>query len=359
MLKSAGLLVFSYFSKWKLNCLDKARLYELRHTRALNDVFDSIARKRRSHLRAGFSAIAQDSWNTNMRQRILNKLHYVAFGKLKNFFDRWKYQVNERLRNEMEAKKARVIDMLVQHSMSDEHRALLRWAKNARDWRMYQYGQRIKASHILLSVMNRHFNDRFSRGFDAIKLEAQEVLRELLQDKMTLLNNMFLAFAKADRMNVASCFKKWASRNKKQRMYLVCSKIISNYVERQQYAIDAFWDNVVRFDRARKIMGIMMMRAIGERDGIERKRRAYVRWRDNEMLRRLRLAKKYMQNWIFTTSSQCNIQIGFWRWKFIITKYGKEIKPKHLVMAKKLVNLFDFTKRKMMQFGWFKVMIFE
>jgi hypothetical protein len=247
-----------------------------------------------------------------MKQRILNKLHYVAYGRVKNFFDRWKFSVHERLRAEMEAKKARVIDMLVQHSMSDEHRALLRWAKNARDWRMYFYGQRIKASHILLSVMNRHFNERFQRGFDAIKLEAQQALRELLQDKMTLLNNMFLAFAKADRMNLAACFKKWASRNKRQRMYLVCSKIVSNYVERQQFALDAFYDNVIRYERARKIMGIMMMNAIGDKDGVERKRRAYVKWRDNELLRRMRIMRRYMQSWIF--SSSINYQIGLWRW---------------------------------------------
>jgi hypothetical protein len=28
-------------------------------------------------------------------------------------------------------------------------------------------------------------------------------------------------------------------------------------------------------------------------------------------------------------------------------------------MAKKLIKLFDFTQRKMLQFGWFKVMIYE
>jgi hypothetical protein len=78
----------------------------------------------------------------------LNKLTYVAFGKLKNFFDRWKYQVNERLRNEMEAKKAKVIDMLHWHSLSDIHRAFLRWAKNMRDLKLRQANQRAGAQQL-------------------------------------------------------------------------------------------------------------------------------------------------------------------------------------------------------------------
>jgi hypothetical protein len=148
MLKAAGLYVYNYFSMWKLNCLEKAKLAEMRHQRALNDVIDSIGRKRRHNLRAAFNAIAKDNWNTNMRQRILNKLSYVAFGKLKNFFDRWKYQVNEKLRNEMEAKKAKVIDMLHWHSLSDVHRAFLRWAKNMRDLKLRQANQRAGAQQL-------------------------------------------------------------------------------------------------------------------------------------------------------------------------------------------------------------------
>jgi hypothetical protein len=67
MLKAAGLLVYNYFSMWKLNTLEKGKLAEMQHQRALNDVIDSIGRKRRNHLRAAFNAIAKDSWNTNMK----------------------------------------------------------------------------------------------------------------------------------------------------------------------------------------------------------------------------------------------------------------------------------------------------
>jgi hypothetical protein len=84
---------------------------------------------------------------------------------------------------------------------------------------------------------------------------------------MYLLNNMFAAFGKADRMNTGACFHKWASQNKKQRMYLVCARIVSNFVERQQTALRMFQDQCRRFYVARKVMGMMMMRTMGEKDG--------------------------------------------------------------------------------------------
>jgi hypothetical protein len=84
----------------------------------LNDVFDSIARKRRNHLRAGFNAIAKDNWNTGMKQRILNKLTYSCFGRLKLAFNTWKYDTFQKLRVAIEQQKAKIIDTFVRNSMS-------------------------------------------------------------------------------------------------------------------------------------------------------------------------------------------------------------------------------------------------
>jgi hypothetical protein len=75
-----------------------------------------------------------------MKQRILNKLGYVCFGRLKAFFDRWKFGVHQNLLAEHEAKKAKVMDMLHWHSLGDVHRALLRWARTARDMAKVEYG---------------------------------------------------------------------------------------------------------------------------------------------------------------------------------------------------------------------------
>jgi hypothetical protein len=172
---------------WKLNCLEKAKLAELRHQRALNDVVESIGRKRRKNLRAAFNAIAKDNWNTNMRQRILNKLSYVAFGRLKANFDRWKYAVHHRLLAEMEAKKAKVIDMLHWHSLGDLHRAFLRWAKNVRGLQMIDYGNQVKAGFALYSVVNRQYKNKkdehLRHAWRKISFDPQRLMRSCF-DKM-------------------------------------------------------------------------------------------------------------------------------------------------------------------------------
>ncbi len=141
MLKAAGLQVYNHFTVWKLNTFtDKEKQLQQRRSRKLHAMYDILEHMYKNHLKAGVNAIAQDSWNTNMLQRILNKLSHVAFGKAKNCFDKWKFTTHQHMLMASEHKKARVLDMLVQHSMSDSHRALLRWSKNARDWKMFRYG---------------------------------------------------------------------------------------------------------------------------------------------------------------------------------------------------------------------------
>lgn len=60
----------------------------------------------------------------------------------------------------------------------------LRWAKWMRDSKMHQYGERAKASYILLHIMNRFNVQNTVRAYNAIQAEAYGKLRELLQEKM-------------------------------------------------------------------------------------------------------------------------------------------------------------------------------
>lgn len=94
MLKSKNLQAYNYFTIWKLNTFtDKKQKLEMKKSRIMNRMFDVFTRKYHRNLKAGVRAIARDSWCTNMQQRILNKLHHAAFGKLKAKFDIWKMAV--------------------------------------------------------------------------------------------------------------------------------------------------------------------------------------------------------------------------------------------------------------------------
>jgi hypothetical protein len=142
MCKNANLLEYNAFMKWKIETFtDKEKQAQLRRARILSNAVELLERKLRNHLRAGVNGIAKDSWNTNMRQRILTKLQYACFGRMKAGFDLWKHTVFTKLHAEQEHKKAKIIDMLVRNSMSDGNRAFLRWARTSRDLKMKMYGE--------------------------------------------------------------------------------------------------------------------------------------------------------------------------------------------------------------------------
>ena len=131
----------------------------------------------------------------------------------------------------------------------------------------------------------------------------------------------------------------------------------SNAAKKLQVAFQSFKDSIRNGLLARKVYAIAKMETIGGKFGLLLLRKKFESWRDNEDLRKLRLMKKMMHRWIFTSS--INYQSAFWRWEFVVMKSGKELEPRHMVMAKKLSNLFEYTQKKNLQFTFFKLMIYE
>jgi hypothetical protein len=72
-------------------------------------------------------------------------------------FDNWKYMCFAKLREDMERKKAKIIDDLVRNSMSPLQKAFYRWAKFMRDQKMYLYGERVKAGFALFTIINQFY----------------------------------------------------------------------------------------------------------------------------------------------------------------------------------------------------------
>jgi hypothetical protein len=97
----------------------------MRKNRKLMAMGDCLDKKHRQHLKAGYNAIAADTMNTKMRTRIVNRLNFVYFGRMQQGFDNWKYMIFAKLREEMERKKARVIDDFIRNSMSPLQKSFL------------------------------------------------------------------------------------------------------------------------------------------------------------------------------------------------------------------------------------------
>jgi hypothetical protein len=114
MLRSAGLMVYNLFTRWKLSTFtDMEKRREIKRNGILNNMMDTLDKTHRKNLKAGFNGVAQDSMNTSARQKVLNRLGYACFGRLQQAFIAWKSDTFRKFAMEVERKKAKCIDTLI------------------------------------------------------------------------------------------------------------------------------------------------------------------------------------------------------------------------------------------------------
>ena len=142
MLKKAGLEIYSMFTKWKLDTFtDAERRRALRRNKILNAAVDSMEKKLKNHLKAGFARTAGDSLAFGMRKKVVNRLVFVGFGRLRNAFNDWKADTFRKFAEERERKVAKVIDEFIRQSMSPLQKAFMKWARKMRDALKYEFAQ--------------------------------------------------------------------------------------------------------------------------------------------------------------------------------------------------------------------------
>jgi hypothetical protein len=145
-----------YFSTWKLQSFtDVERRRTLRKNKILTAGFDVLDKKFRNHLKAGMTKISGESFNTNMQKRIINRLSFVYFGRLKNAFNDWKADTFRKFAEERERKVAKVIDEFIRQSMSPLQKMFLKWSRFMRDQVKGEFIRQIKAGFLLTMVVNR------------------------------------------------------------------------------------------------------------------------------------------------------------------------------------------------------------
>ena len=114
MLKKAGMMEYNLFTRWKLDTFNDAeRRRQLLRNRKLNAMMDTLDKKHRNHLKSGLGKIDGDAMNTGMKKKIVNRLAFIGFGRLKNAFNDWKAHTFRKFAEERERKIAKVIDTLV------------------------------------------------------------------------------------------------------------------------------------------------------------------------------------------------------------------------------------------------------
>jgi len=93
---------------------------------AAGNLGNVIDKKLKRHLRAGVKPLAAGVAETKMQKKIINRMYFIAFGKLKNAFVAWT-ELLEHCRVALNEKRQKVIEKLALSTMSKHQLAFLRW----------------------------------------------------------------------------------------------------------------------------------------------------------------------------------------------------------------------------------------
>jgi hypothetical protein len=128
ILRAAGVNVDRAWIRWRMLHLeqDRAAAKLARRNVAAANMGEVLDKKRRKHLKAGLKPLADGVAHTKMQTKIINRLHYIAFGQLKNAFREWTECISK-YRNALNKKREDVIHRLAMSCMSKEQQAYILW----------------------------------------------------------------------------------------------------------------------------------------------------------------------------------------------------------------------------------------
>ncbi|MEE4247940.1 MAG: hypothetical protein V2I33_21315 [Kangiellaceae bacterium] len=128
MIRAAGMNIERAWLAWRMWHLGRDRDASAKACKqvAAANLANTLDKKRKKTLRSGLKPLAQGVADTRMQKQIFNKMHFIAYGRLRNAFTWWK-EMLDKYAKIGEAKRARIIERFVKNSISVEHRAFLNW----------------------------------------------------------------------------------------------------------------------------------------------------------------------------------------------------------------------------------------
>jgi hypothetical protein len=128
ILRAAGVNVERAWIRWRMHHLseDRNRAKVARRNVAAANLGEVLDKKRRKQLKAGVKPLADGIAQTKMQTKIFNRLHFIAFGKLKNAFREWTELISK-FRDAYNKKREDTIKKLAMSCMSKEQQAFMLW----------------------------------------------------------------------------------------------------------------------------------------------------------------------------------------------------------------------------------------
>ncbi|OMJ79726.1 hypothetical protein SteCoe_20206 [Stentor coeruleus] len=139
------------------------------------------------------------------------------------------------------------------------------------------------------------------------------------------------------------------------RIRRLLTKLVNNYKIVQKNALDLLWGRVEKIRTIRKVNSAYFvfktLVALAKKVVTAR----FMYWKNLEYLRKRRIIRKTLGKLIQNTS--ISYEIGFWKWKFVISRTGTQLNPKHSLFFKRLFIITSNYTNRLTQFALFKIVL--
>jgi len=91
MLRAAGANINTAWLAWRMATLtgNSAKMALAKRNLAAKNIGECLDKKRKRHLRSGVRPLAAGVAQTKMQLKIMNRMYYIAYGRLKTAFRMW------------------------------------------------------------------------------------------------------------------------------------------------------------------------------------------------------------------------------------------------------------------------------
>jgi len=128
MLRAAGANLGTAMMSWRMNVLagNSKRMALQKRNLAAKNIGDVIDKKRKRNLRSGIKPLADGVASTKMQKKIMNRMYYIAYGRLKTAFRMWTEELSK-YNDILNAKREEIVRKIMIASMSKHQFAFMLW----------------------------------------------------------------------------------------------------------------------------------------------------------------------------------------------------------------------------------------
>lgn len=140
-----------------------------------------------------------------------------------------------------------------------------------------------------------------------------------------------------------------------KRVRTAIEKLIKNLRHQQFCVLQVLWGRVEKIRTIKKINSAFILSRHLIMHFKQSLKARYLFWKNLESLRKKRILRKALGKMIQNMS--INFESGLWKWKFIMTRCGKQLNPRHSIFFKRLLAITSNYQTRLEQFALFKIVL--